>query len=173
MTVPYQTSTFDKVVDDLFQNVCRVMEPFESYKERMTYGEQMMIHLWALSCEAANGGIHQFLWNSSGDYAEETIIALELVGANDQMKQLRKIQDVVFSGKIPKCQDSRTSLLLLFDGDEDNLTPDEYETKAEASKEFYDKIDNHFGFCDDITNLASKYITENPSTFSRLSTLNL
>jgi hypothetical protein len=43
--------------------------------------EQTVMLVWSLRGEVGNGGFDQFYFNSSGDYAAETVRALETIGA--------------------------------------------------------------------------------------------
>ena len=43
--------------------------------------DQTVILVWSLQGEVDNGGFDQFYYNSSGDFAVETVSALERIGA--------------------------------------------------------------------------------------------
>ncbi len=67
--------------------------------------------------EVNNGGFHQFFFNSSGDNAEETIGALEVIGANKNAELLRQAIARFPDGKVLKQLDERQVLMLnIFDG---------------------------------------------------------
>lgn len=78
--------------------------------------------------EIANGGISQFLSNSSGDMAEETILALEKIGEPDIAKLLRKTLQCFPNGAVPKDCDARNDLIEQFD------------EKVEAQFDEFDRI---------------------------------
>jgi hypothetical protein len=43
-------------------------------------GRQLAVHFYWLMAELDNGGLVQYFWNSSGDFAEATITALKQIG---------------------------------------------------------------------------------------------
>jgi hypothetical protein len=53
------------------------MTPFRELSEM----DQTVILIWSLQGEVSNGGFDQFYCNSTGDYAVETVRALEGIGA--------------------------------------------------------------------------------------------
>lgn len=65
--------------------------------------------------EINNGGISQFLSNSSGDMAEETISALEKIGEPEIAKLLREALKCLPNGTAPKDRDARNDLMDQFD----------------------------------------------------------
>lgn len=152
------------VVDYLFGEICKPMESYDSYSKRMSTGQRMAILIWCLSAEAANGGIHQFLANSSGDSTDETIEHLKRIGATPQVECFDRIAKEVFNGAIPSDQEKRVDKLMAYDGENEvcEELAEEMQEKAEA---FFDEIDKHFGWCKDIKLLAASYIKEHPSEF--------
>lgn len=66
--------------------------------------------------EVNNGGISQFLSDSSGDMAEETILTLEKVGEHKIAKLLREALQCFPNGVAPKDCDTRNNLMEQFDG---------------------------------------------------------
>ncbi len=61
--------------------------------------------------EIANGGISQFLANSSGKYAHQTADALQLIGALDAETLLRKSFDYFKNGLVPEDETARNKML--------------------------------------------------------------
>jgi hypothetical protein len=47
--------------------------------QNLTEPEQVIFCTWPFGCEVNNGGFHQFFTNPSGEYAVETVAALEKV----------------------------------------------------------------------------------------------
>jgi hypothetical protein len=60
--------------------------------------ERDYVLLWVLYAEVGNGGFDQYLSNSSGDYAAETVAALERYGYRDQAAALRLALDLLPGG---------------------------------------------------------------------------
>ena len=65
--------------------------------------------------EVANGGISQFLSNSSGDMAEETVLAIEKIGEPETATMLREVLQCFPNGVAPKDRDARNDLMEQFD----------------------------------------------------------
>lgn len=65
--------------------------------------------------EVANGGISQFLSNSSGDMAEETVSAIEKIGESETATMLRKVFQCFPNGIVPRDCDDRNNLMEQFD----------------------------------------------------------
>ena len=61
--------------------------------------------------EITNGGISQFLINSSGNYAHQTADALHTIGALDSEKLLRKSFTLFKNGIVPACEDDRNQMI--------------------------------------------------------------
>jgi penicillin V acylase-like amidase (Ntn superfamily) len=54
----------------------------------------------ALEAEVNNGGFHQFFYNSAGDNTEDTIQALEIIGAAT-MAEITRRAAAMFPGRMP------------------------------------------------------------------------
>jgi len=61
--------------------------------------------------ELSNGGFHQFLTNSSGAHAQETLEALRRIGATFSSGLLEQALSLFPAGKVPKDQHERIKLL--------------------------------------------------------------
>ncbi|WPJ95463.1 DUF4375 domain-containing protein [Coraliomargarita algicola] len=156
---------FGAVVRDLFENVCRDHEPFAFYSKRMSEGERMVILIWSLSCEAANGGIRQFLSNDSGNDFDETYVHLVRIGADEQVAALDRVSNRVFGGAVPSDRESRRQLLWNFCG-EDDSDPD-WERKENEAEVFFDEVDEVFGWCEAVKEMATDFIIQNQKDFHR------
>ncbi len=80
---------------------------FNSLSEK----EQIIYSVWWLEAEVNNGGFHQYFWNSSGDYANQTLSALEKIGAIKNAALLKAAMDIAFEGAAPVARDSRQFFL--------------------------------------------------------------
>lgn len=60
--------------------------------------ERDYVLLWVLHAEVGNGGMDQYLSNSSGDYAAATVEALERYGQRDMAAALRLALDALPGG---------------------------------------------------------------------------
>ena len=96
----------------IFDTKCGHLEPFESYSKRLSEGERIVILVYGFICEVANGGLSQFLSNSTGDYAEETRQVMRTIGATAAADALDDVRAVIFGGSlIPADRSSRCDIL--------------------------------------------------------------
>lgn len=56
---------------------------------QLSVRDQTVITVWALIGEVGNGGLSQFYYNSSGDWAFETVDALQRIGATEAAEIVR------------------------------------------------------------------------------------
>lgn len=59
--------------------------------KRFTAGQRAFVALNGLVAEVNNGGIHQYLWNSTGNPFQEALAGLKLVGAEAHLRLLKKV----------------------------------------------------------------------------------
>ena len=77
----YAHELYHGIHDRIFEIKCGHLEPFESYSKRLSDGERFVILVNGFIWEVTNGGLSQFLSNSTGDYAEETRQVMRTIGA--------------------------------------------------------------------------------------------
>ncbi len=140
----------------IFDTKCGDLEPYESYVRRLSMGETFTILAYVFIAETTNGGIGQYLSNSSGDYAEDTLEAFEVVGADAVATALKKIKSEVFSGHtIPRDRQARCDILF------------EWEERDEAkSAAFYREIDDRLGWCESVELAMARFMKSNPQLFT-------
>ena len=115
---------------------------FDSLSEK----DQIIYSVWWLEAEVNNGGFSQYFWNSAGDHANETLSALEKVGAVKTAGLLKRAMDIAFEGVAPADREARQSLLALNEQNkEDKL--------GELDSEFYE-------YSEDFYKLINAYIAE-------------
>ena len=73
----------------------------------LTRAEQVAHCVHWLELEVNNGGFDQFFWNSAGDYARETVDALEAIGAVKFADLVRRAIAVFPGGDPPRDRDER------------------------------------------------------------------
>ncbi|MEY3965840.1 MAG: hypothetical protein RL263_1009 [Bacteroidota bacterium] len=101
--------------------------------------------------EVNNGGFNQFYWNSSGDFAHETLTALQTIGANQMADILMKANSVWPNQTVPK---DRTFRQEIQEEIEEQANP----TWEECDQEFYK-------YPDDIADLLIKYVKQHRTEF--------
>lgn len=91
--------------------------------------------------ELNNGGMHQYLFNPSGDFAGETPDVFRRIGATDAARLLEEANAFFGSGGPPTDRETRMQLLLAL--------PKHAEDRIYAlSKEFYDAEDRGLSLAD-------------------------
>src|SRR5260370_6308697 len=99
-----------------------------------------------LEDEVNNGGFDQFFYNSAGDHTEETIKALQTIGAY-KVAEIVKRAAVMFPGGMPPTERFRRQDVLL------SMSPE---------ADVFDELDGEFyGYPDDLSALIAKYRSEN------------
>ncbi len=93
--------------------------------------------------EVNNGGIDQFLFNSSGDYIQETVRALEEIQAN-RMAEILRIACKRFPGGNPPTNAFRRRAIMLAE-----VSPD--------GDAFHELDDQFYRYEDDLYHLLEKY----------------
>ncbi|XLS29205.1 DMP19 family protein [Flavobacteriaceae bacterium M23B6Z8] len=104
-----------------------------------------------LEREINNGGFRQFYWNSSGDYANETVKALLEIGALKTSFLVNKANQEFAKGEVPKEREERFKML------------EAIEEKAESTWNELDKI--FYKYEDPIGSLLIEYVRKNKNRF--------
>ena len=102
-----------------------------------------------LEREGNNGGFHQFFFNSSGDHADETVRALEAIGASKTAGLLREAIEKFPNGEVQEDQDKRQVLMI------DTMPNDIF---GELDERF-------FAYEDPLTDLNFNWIRDNAEEF--------
>jgi hypothetical protein len=88
--------------------------------ERLTRGEKLFHELFfALDGEVENGGLHQYLLNSSGDDAERVKTHLREIGATPTLDALEAVSQFFPAGIIPSSRRERQAALSAAEEDVD------------------------------------------------------
>ena len=85
-----------------------------AYMESMdvlTAEEQVFLMVDYLQMEVNNGGLDQFFFNSSGDYAQNILEACETVGASQSAALLRQAMAEFPDGQVPADREARWKLM--------------------------------------------------------------
>lgn len=95
----------------------------------------------AFQGEVNNGGLHQYLLNSSGDYAGETVDVFRRIGAGEAARILQEINYFFGADGPPTDREARMAILLKF--------PKEIEERIDAlTGEFYRAEDRGLSLAD-------------------------
>ena len=121
--------------------------------EKLSHAERVFYVVFQLEGEVNNGGFSQYLYNSSGNFANEVAEALREIGAN-------KTADIcdqaltALDGEIPEDWELRQEKL------ESMITDEVDQILSECDNEFYSYPDN-------LDELNYKFITANRNLFTR------
>ena len=124
---------------------------FDSDQSSLSNIEKNVIYIENLEREVNNGGIDQFFSNSSGNYAHETVTALEEIGAQKTSDLLKKAISVFPDGDVPKDREKRREVM-------EEIEDDSEDTWNELDDKFYE-------YEDDIPSLILSYIRSNRKEF--------
>ena len=125
---------FEKIVEDIYDreidynNLDGFIKPIRN-----------LIHVFDMHSQVMNGGLIQFVDNSTGDFFEETLIGLKEINANECVELLERLRDKYPNKTIPKNWEERRNA---FDKISENLTQvEEWELDdffENLDKEYYD-----------------------------------
>lgn len=124
--------------------------------DSLSYGEQLIWQINWLVWDVENGGFDQYLSNSTGDYAQETIEYLQKIGAKNTCRLLKKIARIFPDGIIPKDEDERNELLSAWEKKHAKTANDFF---AKLNRAFYDRAE-------DLTALTLNYVRAHREEFA-------
>ncbi len=134
-------------IDDLLWTKSKNTENLELLNEY----EKHVIFINMLDAQVNNGGFDQYFFNSSGENAHETLIALEKINALKTAHLLREAISVFPKLPVPKDTNIRRELM--------NDSPEEIPNKWEKLDNQFYKSKEHIG------GLVISYVKENKSHF--------
>jgi Domain of unknown function (DUF4375) len=104
--------------------------------DSLSQAEQVFVCVWQLEAEINNGGFDQFYTNSAGDFATETVTALEAIGAAHTAAIVRRANALFDSSVPPRNRDEREDALETIRDDRE----DDLEELDSAFYEYKDKL---------------------------------
>lgn len=104
-----------------------------------------------LEREINNGGFNQYFYNSSGDYAHETLTSLQAIGANKTADILRQAIDQFPNSIVPKDRQERQNVL--------------GQIEAKANEEWEHLDQKFYAYEDDLNELNLQYVKQNRASF--------
>jgi len=121
--------------------------------EKLNPSQRLLLIVENLEREINNGGFHQFYWNSSGEYANETVTALTNIGAEKTARIVKKANSEFSNGIVPMDREKRWNKMDSID---------------EKAKIVWDKCDSEFyDYEDNITELLIAFVLKNKSDFEK------
>lgn len=119
---------------------------------KLTAPQKVLLFVENVEREVNNGGFNQFFWNSSGDYAHESLAALEVIGAKKTADIVRRAMAQWPDLNIPKDKTEREDLLM------------QIEKQAEA--DWRQCEEEFFAYEEDISQLLIQYVKKHKQEFN-------
>ena len=120
--------------------------------DRLTEPQKNFFFNQNLEREINNGGFNQYFYNSSGNYANETLTSLRAIGANKTADILRHAIDQFPSSTAPKDRQERQDVLEKIEG---------------RANEVWEQLDQKFfAYEDDLNELNLQYVRQHRSSFA-------
>ena len=122
--------------------------------ERLNASEKTFLLIENLETEVHNGGFDQFYFNSSGDFANETVTALKEIGAFKTAEIVRTANSEFKNGNVSKIRIERQN---------------EQEIIREKATETWNKCDElYYRYEDDLSSLLIKFVRNHKQDFKDL-----
>ncbi len=142
--------------EDVIMELDSILNEKSNYGEDisvLTEGEKVVLFIENLEREVNNGGFDQFFFNSSGNYAHETLKALEQIGSIEIKTLLSKAMAVWPNNNVPKEQITRREQQLQL---------------SESAQEKWNTLDEEFYHSQEyIAQLLINYIETHKKQFSK------
>lgn len=140
----------DEVVFGIYDHILE-KSAYGDHPNRLTSEERVILVVRLVEDEVNNGGFSQFIFNSSGHFAGETVAAMTAIGAHSTAAICQKAWDA-FGTDIPVNREARQALL---------------ESKeAEGIDEILDECDHAFyEYEDDLVQLCYAYVMAHQKAF--------
>lgn len=119
--------------------------------ESLNQFEKNVLYIEMLEGQVNNGGFDQYFFNSSGEYAHETLVALNDIGANNTVDIFEQAIKIFPKFPIPKDMEERREYMR-------NLPKN-------ISEVWYQLEDKFYEYPDAIGQLTIKYIKKNRAQF--------
>ena len=141
-----ETESILKIQEILWKKT-ELFDDFENLNE----AEKTFLYVEILEAEINNGGFDQFFFNSSGDYANETLEALKRIGATKTAKLVEEAYSYFPEDPIPKNNEKRREIL-------ENIDEQTSEKWTQLEDKFYLYEEN-------IGSLVLDYVRKNINDF--------
>lgn len=119
--------------------------------DKLTEPQKLFYLNQNLEREVNNGGFNQYFVNSSGDFAQETILSLKAIGADKTSSILQMAIDQFPDKKVPKDRDERIEII---------------EQIEDTANEVWEELDQAFlEYEDDLNKLNIEYVKKHKKFF--------
>lgn len=146
LLIKNETESIHKIQEILWKKT-KLYDDFENLNE----AEKTFLYVEIFEAEVNNGGFDQYFFNSSGDYANETLESLKKIGALKTAKLVEEAFSYFPENPIPKDNEKRRKIL-------ENIDTKTCEKWNELEDVFYQNEEN-------IGGLALEYVRQNKTEF--------
>ncbi|MEB2776075.1 DMP19 family protein [Algoriphagus sp. D3-2-R+10] len=143
--------------DDLNRSIIEIdnhVSELCSYGEEMTKlteEQKLFYYNQCLEREINNGGFNQYFFNSSGDFAHQTVQSLRVIGANTTVDILQKAIEQFPDRNVPQDRTERHEIL---------------EQIQETAEPIWEELDQKFfAYEDDLNTLNMQFVRKNEDKF--------
>lgn len=144
----YCHEIFNGVRNYILDEKCKDLGPDETIFNRINQTEKKVVIVAFFIWEVTNGGISQFLTNSSGDLFSETLTTMKEIDALEATQVLEAVKKTIFEGgSVPKDRSDRCDIVFKWEEDE------------KRSSEFYSAHD--LEWCETVEVAIARYILKN------------
>lgn len=142
----------DKSGEKAIMAIDNLLTPiFYSHPDKLTEEEKTIVYIEELEREVNNGGFSQFFFNTSGNFTEEIIRALRIIGSTKFTEIVEKAITQFPNSYVPKDRTERQNILERIENEADPV---------------WEKLDAEFyTYEEDIYALMQNYILANIKRF--------
>ena len=134
-------------LDDFIEDLCSYGDDMD----KLTEPQKQFYYNQCLEREVNNGGFDQYFWNSSGDFALQTVQSLKAIGANTTADILQMAIDQFPEKQVPQDRAKRIA------------TMEQIEATAEPIWEELNQ--KFFEYQDDLNTLNLNFVRQNKNDF--------
>lgn len=146
LLINHETESILKIQEILWKKT----ESYDDF-ENLNESEKTFLYVEILEAEINNGGFDQYFFNSSGDYANETIKSLKKIGALKTAKLVQEAFSYFPENPIPKNNEKRREILEKID--------------EQTSERWTQLEDQFYLYEENINELLLKYVRKNINKF--------
>jgi len=125
-----QSELFDQIVDDVYARELD-HDHIENYENPL----KNLIYISNMHGQVLNGGVTQFVDNSTGDSFEETLKALKEIEASQYVEILEKVKSIFPKSFVPKDMEERREII-------DSIWESLNEKQDAEMNELFEKLDD-------------------------------
>ena len=140
----------EKVVMDIDDRLNRLSNNGDDV-DVLNDAQKVALFIGNLEREINNGGFSQFYWNSSGEYAQETVISLQQIGARTTAKIVQTANNEFPRGEVARSKEARIAII---NGIEE-----------QAERVWAQCDEKYYSYEDDLTKLLLQFIHDNKGSF--------